>query len=109
MGDGVAFIGMGDDVVSERSIKATANKKARERGAWLVNFPAVVHVGIPDTLGCYRGIFFAIEYKAPGGRVRPAQRLTHRKIRKAGGRVCVPRSVADVVAFLDDLDAEIGA
>jgi hypothetical protein len=103
-----ALIGIGDDVVSERSIKATANKKATARGAWLVNFPSFgTRNGTPDTLGVYRGLFIAIEYKAPDGVVSRLQGKIQAKIRKAGGRVCVPRSVAEVVAFLDDIDREI--
>jgi hypothetical protein len=94
-------------MASEKSSKKTGNDYAEKRGAWLVNFPAVYHAGIPDTLGVYRGQFIAMEWKAPQGRTTRLQRSTLAKIHKAGGRVCVPRSRADVAAFLDGIDEEI--
>ena len=95
-------------MASEKSSKKTGNDYARKvRGCWLVNFPAVYHAGIPDTLGVYRGIFIALEWKAPEGTPTRLQRLTLAAIRKAGGRTCVPRSRGDVAAFLDGIDEEI--
>jgi len=96
-------------VASEKSAKKTGNGYAEGRGAWLVNFPAVHHAGIPDTLGVYRGIFIAMEWKSATGATRKIQDAVIRKIKKAGGRVCVPRSRLDVEKFLNEIDAEIGS
>jgi len=42
-----------------------------------------------DYIGCFRGHFFAIETKAPGGKPTPRQYLTMRLMEKAGAKVFV--------------------
>ena len=64
--------------------------------------------GLPDIAGCYRGLFIAVETKTPTGG-EPSTIQVHRitQICEAGGRVTVARSVADVTAWLDRIDAAI--
>lgn len=52
--------------------------------------------GIPDIIGCYKGRFFAIEVKAPGGKPKPWQNLIMDLIRKAGG-LCIVADNLDTV------------
>jgi len=60
--------------------------------------------GVPDTVGCYRGRFVALETKTAEGRLRGNQKKRIRDIRKAGGVAEVVRSVEDVQTILDKLD-----
>lgn len=61
--------------------------------------------GLPDLIGCIRGLFFGIEVKMPGGIVSERQHHVHARIRRAGGSVTVSSSVADALAFVDALVA----
>jgi hypothetical protein len=56
--------------------------------------------GIPDIIGCYWGIFFAIEVKRPGGKATPLQLATHAAIRNTNGHVIVAEDVETVREFL---------
>ena len=58
--------------------------------------------GIPDLVGCVRGLFFALEVKLPGtGKISPIQKVTIKKIKEKGeGVACVvesPEEAIDVV------------
>lgn len=64
--------------------------------------------GIPDIIGCYRGKFFAIELKKPGGgdptrQLRPEQREVLNRIQQAGGKIAVLSDVEDVIRFIESL------
>jgi hypothetical protein len=52
--------------------------------------------GIPDIIGCYRGLYFGIEVKSEVGVCSPWQTNELRKIRQAGGIGIVAKSVQDV-------------
>jgi hypothetical protein len=41
--------------------------------------------GVPDIIGCYKGVFFAIECKAGSNKTTALQDRELKKIRKAGG------------------------
>ena len=58
----------------------------KAKGAYY-HMPVPVGYGIPslDIIGCYRGLFFSIETKAPGHRPTPRQEMCMREIHKAGG------------------------
>jgi len=45
--------------------------------------------GIPDIVGCYKGVFFAVECKAGRGTTTALQEKELRKIREAGGTAFV--------------------
>ena len=55
--------------------------------------------GIPDILGVFRGLFVAIEVKAPSGKVSKLQQHAMDTIVKNGGLVCLAYSVQDVEDF----------
>lgn len=57
--------------------------------------------GIPDFVCCWRGKFFAIETKAPGGSPTPNQEMRHEEIRSAKGWVLVTDNIESVREFLD--------
>ena len=67
--------------------------------------------GLPDLLGCYKGIYFGIETKLPESRdnVSPRQALVHRMIRDAGGKVAICTTRQEAMRFIESLsDLEVG-
>lgn len=66
--------------------------------------------GIPDIIGCYRGVFVAFEVKRPAvGRLTPLQAREIELIASAGGVACVVRSVEDVRREIVLIDGEEGS
>jgi Holliday junction resolvase len=64
--------------------------------------------GVPDILGCLAGRFFAIELKAPGGKVTPSQKVEIDRLREAGAAVCVARTVSEVETFFyEEIDPHV--
>jgi hypothetical protein len=64
--------------------------------------------GLPDLLGCVRGLYFGIETKLPESRenVSPRQALVHDKIRKSGGGIAVCCTRTEAVKFVEGLLSE---
>jgi len=58
--------------------------------------------GVPDIIGCYKGIFFAIECKAGKNKPTPLQERNIAQIEKAGGMVIVGNedNQAEVTAWI---------
>lgn len=61
--------------------------------------------GVPDIVGCYRGVFFAIECKAGTNKPTALQEAEMRKIREANGLTLVVNedNIDDVVILLRDI------
>jgi hypothetical protein len=59
-----------------------------------------VRVGIPDIVAVHDGRCFALELKAPGGRLSDTQRDCHTRLRAAGAAVAVVTGVDEAVAQL---------
>ena len=61
--------------------------------------------GVPDIVGCYRGVFFAIECKAGANKPTALQEAEMRKIREASGITLVvnEENINDVVILLRDI------
>lgn len=76
-------------------------------GLWHVAFHNVGYTrkGIPDRLGCYRGVFFAPEVKPEGGVASSWQRREIAAIVAAGGIAEVVWSVEQVQAIVERIDA----
>ena len=66
---------------------------------WFVNIIGGLGIrpGTPDTLLCLDGKFIAIEFKRPGGRLRPTQESTLLAIVRAGGIALVIDSVDECI------------
>lgn len=60
--------------------------------------------GIMDIVGCYRGKFFSIELKRPGGKARRLQAYIMNKVHKSGGEAIVADCVDDVRAMMGRLE-----
>lgn len=62
--------------------------------------------GVPDIVGCYRGLFVGFEVKRPiVGRVSELQKHRIEQIKSAGGQAFVVYGVEDVKRALDMLSA----
>jgi len=61
--------------------------------------------GVPDIVGCYRGVFFAIECKAGTNKPTALQEAEMNKIREANGQVLVVNegNISDVEILLRDI------
>lgn len=61
--------------------------------------------GVPDVVGCYRGVFFAIECKAGTNKPTALQEAEMHKIREANGQILVVNedNINDVVILLRDI------
>lgn len=64
-------------------------------------------MGVPDFVGCYLGMFFAIEAKAPGkvANTTPLQRRNLDLIHGAHGFQCVADSVETVVTMFKQMQS----
>ena len=76
--------------VLEATVKLEVKKRLNKMGAYH-HWPVQMGMGDAclDCHGCYRGVYFSIETKKPGGALTPRQRITIGKIRAAGGLVFV--------------------
>ena len=63
--------------------------------------------GIPDLIGCHRGVFFAMEIKTPIGKVSRIQEFTMKKINACGGYAGVVRTVVEALELLLSIDRSI--
>lgn len=92
----------------EGGVKDACKKFLRERGAWF--FMPVSNgmgqVGIPDIIICYRGLFVAIETKAPGkqNQTTPNQDRVIAAIREANGFAWVVDNPDDLKPLFDSID-----
>ena len=75
----------------------------RSMGAWVfkVHGSPYQQVGVPDLLVGYKGRFYAMEVKQPGGTMSPVQTKTIEAIRASGSVAGRVESVEEAVALLD--------
>ena len=73
--------------MTEQQLQAKIIKYLESKGAFVVKTVTTNKTGCPDILCCYKGIFVAIEVKAPGKikNVTALQQAQLEKIREAGG------------------------
>lgn len=95
----------------EGKVKAEVKKFLKERGAWF--FMPVSNgmgqVGIPDIICCYKGVFVAIECKAPGKRANTTanQMRVLMEILDAKGYAWVVDDVNDMPVLFNALDVTL--
>lgn len=92
----------------EAKVKAEVKKVLIEYGCWyfMPSMNGYGRAGIPDFIGCYKGLFFAIEAKAPMGRMTEHQKREMDAIWKADGYAVIARSGDDAREFLCALNKE---
>lgn len=91
----------------EAKVKKKVVDVLKKNGAYYF-FPATGgygRSGVPDIVGCYRGVFFAIECKAGANKPTALQEAEMRKIREANGITLVVNedNIEDVVILLRDI------
>ena len=91
----------------EAKVKKRVVNVLKENGAYYF-FPATGgygRSGVPDVIGCYRGVFFAIECKAGTNKPTALQEAEMRKIREANGFTLVVNedNINDVAILLRDI------
>lgn len=60
-------------------------------------------VGVPDFVGCYHGVCFAIECKTKTGKATSQQLGELKWLELAGAKTCIAHSLAEAVEFLQSL------
>ena len=77
---------------------------------WAVKYPGGIYGknGTPDVIIAVRGVFLAIELKAPGKTPTKLQMETMRQIRSAGSRSEWADSLEDAVAIVERVRKEVG-
>jgi len=93
----------------ESRVKDDVKKLLTERGIWYY-MPVQTGYGvggIPDFICCWKGLFIALETKAPGreNAVTPLQFRTMDAIRTHGGRATVISSATVLGQWLDLLES----
>lgn len=75
----------------EASLVRSILKKLRAQGGFWIKLHggADQQRGLPDIIGCYKGLYFAFEVKRPGGEATPLQAFTLQRIKLAGGTSAV--------------------
>jgi Holliday junction resolvase len=91
----------------EAKVKKRVVNVLKENGAYYF-FPATGgygRSGVPDVVGCYRGVFFAVECKAGSNKPTALQEAEMRKIREANGITLVVNedNIDDVKIMLRDI------
>lgn len=95
----------------ERKLQSDIRNYLTLHGIEFINPPMNKRSSLPpgwcDFSLAYRGVPVAIEAKTEVGKLEPEQAALHPKLAKAGWRVIVARSVADVQALFRAIDEEI--
>jgi hypothetical protein len=80
---------------------------ARDGYAYKVHGGPFTPAGTPDVSAVYRSFSVWFETKMPGNQPSAIQLYRHEQLRKAGGIVSVPYSLAEARAVLDRIDAAL--
>jgi hypothetical protein len=95
----------------EGRVKDAIKRQLKAMGAWyfMPVSNGMGQVGIPDIIICYRGLFVAIEAKAPGKRnaVTENQKRVMEAIRTAHGYAWVCDDAADIPMLFNALDISL--
>jgi len=89
--------------VTESGIEGSCCQYARRRGCWPIKIQCGV-TGDPDRGFVLPGhVFWPVEFKKPGGRLRPRQVQRHKELELLGIHVTVIDDRAHFIALLDAL------
>lgn len=75
-------------------------KQIFKEDIWFSKISDRYNKGIPDIIGCIDGMFFGLELKRDKGRPSKLQEYNIDKIIKAGGKVCIVRTVEEALRIL---------
>ena len=96
-------------MAQERSLENAFRKEVKALGCFYIKMPAMWLAGLPDRLFLLpNGTAFFIEWKRPGGKLRPIQVYMGNKLRKLGFKVYVINNTkAARKIFRDEYQASI--
>ncbi len=91
----------------EAKVKAKVKKTLDAHGAYYfmpIGGPYAAR-GVPDIIGCHKGVFFGIECKAGKGKPTMLQEREIRRINEAGGRAFIVNedNLDDLAKLLESL------
>jgi len=86
--------------MSEQAIQKRVIKYLESIGAYVFKIISANRAGIPDIVGCYKGLYFTIEMKTKKGVVSKLQLYNIEKVKQAGGIAFVARSLKEVLDML---------
>lgn len=78
-------------------------KKIFKEDIWFSKISDRYNRGIPDIIGCIDGMFFGLELKRDKGRPSKLQLYNIDKIKKAGGTVCIVRTVEESLLIIKSM------
>ena len=90
-------------MVKESVLQRQIIQHLRGMGAWVFNVHGSPYqqVGTPDLLVGYRGRFYAMEVKRPGGVLTPVQAKVIEEIRASGSVAGRVESIAEAVELIE--------
>ena len=88
---------------SEKAIQSDIIKHLRGMGAWVFNVHGSPYqqVGTPDLLVGYKGRFYAMEVKRPGGVLTPVQAKVIEEIKASGSVAGRVESIEEAMKLLE--------
>ena len=92
--------------MKESQLQSKVMQYLKSQGAWAVKVQSASRGGTPDVLGCFKGLFFAIELKSPElKKVEGSALQKHQEslIRQSGGAYLITNSLDEVQNFLTNL------
>lgn len=91
----------------EAAIVGRILRELDRRGTWWIKThgAGMGRNGTPDILACHHGRFIGIEAKAPRGQVAKLQAYELERITRAGGTGIVVRTIDQLTAALDHIEA----
>lgn len=92
----------------EGKVKADIKRVLAEYDCWyfMPSMNGYGRAGIPDFIGCYQGVFFAIEAKAKNGKVTPNQARELQALVDNGAQVTVATSGESVRVLFHAIDLQ---
>lgn len=85
----------------ERSVEGALVRRGKKQG---IEFRKLLMKTYPDRITFLEnGVTAFVECKRPGGRVRPDQQFTIRRLRKRGFRVYIIDRIEDIDEVIDEL------
>lgn len=89
--------------VREKELESYLRRQVEKLGGRCYKWVSPGNDGVPDRIVFFPGgqVFF-IEMKAPGGELRPSQRIQHPRLEALGNKVYVFSSRKQIDAFLED-------
>lgn len=95
--------------MKESAYQTKVLKYLKERGGYYENIwgGGFQASGIPDIIGCYRGVFVGFELKVGKNKPSKIQEIKVRKINESGGKAIIAYDTLEpIIELLDQIDME---